>query len=174
MKKSIICRNKNIRVFPYIPPQMFGRFTDLSRHTYIARKEDQRLKTHISLGEEDLILKTKLKEETEWIVVDNLEEFGKIRPIDMSIKWPQVEVKNITSPPKGRQRKNVHNISKSSDDETSPAAKRMKSGPNEKVNEKNEDKEEERTQKVVAFVKKLEAKSQKKFNQTKLDFPKIK
>ena len=28
MKKSIICRNKNIRVFPYIPPQIFGRFID--------------------------------------------------------------------------------------------------------------------------------------------------
>ena len=172
MRKSIVCKNANIKVFPYIPPQIFARFSDLSKLTYIARKEDTRLKTQINLGEEDLILKTKLKDETEWVVVDNLEEFGEISPLDMSIKWPQVEVKTITSPPKGRSRKNVHNISKTSDEESSPAAKKAKRS--EKGKREDEGDDQDQTQKVYAFVKKLEAKSNKKFSQTKLDFPKKK
>ena len=92
----------------------------------------------------------------------------------MSIKWPHVEVKGITSPPKGRSRKNVHNLSKSSDEESSPVAKKAKRGENEKVQEQETEEEEEQSQKVIAFVKKLEAKASKKFTQTKLDFPKKK
>ena len=108
-------------------------------------------------------------------ILTNLE---KISPIDITIKWPQVEVKRITSPPKGRSRKNVHNISKSSDEEPSPAAKKVKRGEKEKEKvregEAREGEAEEQTQKVFTFVKKLEAKSSKKFAQTKLDFPKKK
>ena len=118
------------------------------------------------------MLKTKLKDETEWVVVENLEEFGVISPLDMTIKWPQVEVKSITSPPKGRSRKNVHNISKNSDEESSPVAKKPKRS--EKGKKEDEGEDQDQTQKVYAFVKKLEAKSNKKFSQTKLDFPKIK
>ena len=159
-------------MFPYILPQIFARFSDLSKLIYIARKEDPRLKTQISLGEKDLILKTKLKDEAEWVFVEDFAKFGEISPIDMSIKWPQLEVKSITSPPKGRSRKNVHNTSKSSDEESSPAAKKVKRSEKEK--EKAEEEAEEQTQKVYAFVKKLEARSSKKFTQTKLDFPKKK
>ena len=45
----------------------------------------------------------------------------------MSVKWPQVEVKYITSPPKGRVRKNIHNLSDSSGSESaSPDHKKRK------------------------------------------------
>ena len=46
-KKSALCKNATIRVFPYIPPQFFKRFLDLSRHTFHARKSDPRLKTMV-------------------------------------------------------------------------------------------------------------------------------
>ena len=56
----------------------------------MARKSDVRLKTMIRLGEDDLILKTKLKDETEWEQEPDLEVFGEISQIDLSINWPNV------------------------------------------------------------------------------------
>ena len=60
----------------------------------------------------------------EWEIVDYIKEFGEISSIDLSIKWPQIDVKAITSPPKGRSRKNVHNMSYSDSD--SPDKKKLK------------------------------------------------
>ena len=65
----------------------------------------------MSLGEKDLELKTKLKDVSEWEVENDLTIFGDISEIESSIIWPGVEVKQIFSPPKGRQRKNIYNIS---------------------------------------------------------------
>ena len=61
---------------------MFKRFSDLSFLTFKARKEDERLKTMIRLGDSDLIMKTKLKNETEWEKEDNLHVFGHISDIE--------------------------------------------------------------------------------------------
>ena len=36
-KKAALCKNSNIKTFPFIPPQFFKRFSDLSKLTYIAR-----------------------------------------------------------------------------------------------------------------------------------------
>ena len=159
-KKAVMCQNSNINIFPYIPPQLFRRFSDLSRNTFIARQSDKRLKTRINLGEKDLELKTKLKDVTEWETEPDLTAFGEIGEIDISIKWPNVEVKQVFSPPKGRPRKNVHNISDSSSEGSSPANKRTKV-------------DEENSQKVQDFVKKLEAKQARKtkYTQAKTAFP---
>ena len=57
--------------------QLFKRFLDLSKHTNIAQKSDSRLKTVIRRWDEDLIFKTKLKDETEWEREYDLEVFWK-------------------------------------------------------------------------------------------------
>ena len=159
-KKAALCKNSNIKTFPFIPPQFFKHFSDLSKLTYIARKEDARLKTSILLGDDDLILKMKLKNETEWEREKDLNCFGEIAEMDMTIKWPSVDVKQISLPPKGRVRKNVHNLSQSGSESGSPEAKRSRI-------------QEENLQKVQDFVKKLEARKPK-FTQSKINFPKSK
>ena len=53
---------------------------------------------------------------------------------------PLKEIKKIYSPPKGRNRKNVHNMSQSSSDEASPNNKRSRA-------------EDENIQKVQDFIK---------------------
>ena len=110
------------------------------------------------LGEDDLILKSRLKNETDWEREFNLSIFGEIAEIDMSLKWPFIEMKEITSPPKGRSRKNLHNISKSGSESESPEHKKCKI-------------QEENMQKVHEFVKTLESRKTK-FMQSKLSFPK--
>ena len=40
-RKAALVRNENINIFPYIPPQIFQRFSDLSRLTFIARQADK-------------------------------------------------------------------------------------------------------------------------------------
>ena len=119
----------------------------------MARKSDPRLKTKNILGDKDLVLKTKLKDTTDWEVEADLESFGEITNIEPTITWPTVEVKSITSPPKGRSRKNVHNMSDSSVEGDSPLNKKSRM-------------EEDNNQKVQDFVKKLEAKQVKKVKYT--------
>ena len=119
-----------------------------SKLTYIARKEDARLKTSILLGDDDLILKMKLKNETEWEREKDLNCFGEIAEMDMTIKWPSVDVKQISLPPKGRVRKNVHNLSQSGSESGRSEAKRSRI-------------QEENLQKVQDFVKKLQARKPK-------------
>ena len=73
------------------------------------------------MGEEDLILLTKNKEEQDWNVETDLSIFGPLPDIDWIKSWPLTVMPDITSPPKGRQRpKNVHNLSRSSDEEGTP------------------------------------------------------
>ena len=54
--------NNNIKVTPFVPPQLYCRFSDLSKTTYNERKANQNLKTQIRIGDEDLILLVKPKE----------------------------------------------------------------------------------------------------------------
>lgn len=77
----------------------------------------------------------------------------------MSINWPYVTVKEITLPPKGRACKNVHNISKSEDEDQSPLAKKSRGGDPDSL-------------KVFEFVKKLECRAKSKYAQSKINFPK--
>ena len=63
-RKAAIVRNEEINIFPFIPPQFFQRFSDLSRLSFNARQADKRLKTKILLGKRDLVLKTKIKDLT--------------------------------------------------------------------------------------------------------------
>ena len=125
-RKAAMVKNENVNVFPYIPPQMYQRFSDLSRLTFIARNSDKRLKTKITLGRRDLVLKTKIKDKTDWVVQDDLNVFGVLSDVDMNVLWPVQEVKQVSSPPKGRKRKNVHEVSYTSDGD-SPYKKRPKS-----------------------------------------------
>ena len=118
----------------------------------------------------------------DWEIVDYIKEFGEISPIDLSIKWPQIDVKAITSPPKGRSRKNVHNMSHSESE--SPEKKKMKKDPKKNAVKENpedaakasddaEESDEEKMKKVADFVKKLEAKKGK-YTQSKINFQPVK
>jgi len=161
-REGALSKNDNVRLFSYIPPQMFKHYSYLLFLTFKTRKADPRLKTMIILGRSDLILKTKLKNITDWKREDNLEAFGKISNINMTINWLFVDIKSITSPPKGRIRKIVHKMS--SDSETdSPDHKKMK--------KKDDDQDEENKRKVADFVSKLEKNS--RYSQSKLNFTKL-
>ena len=85
--------------------------------------------------------------------------------------WPVMDVKEITSPPKGRKRKNVHEMSMNSDAEAeSPYKKRSKSAQSQDVFDDPENKK-----KVAAFVMNLERKNgNRKFSQTKIKFTSLK
>ena len=160
-RKAALVKNENVNVFPYIPPQMYQRFSDLSRLTFNARHSDKRLKTKITLGKRDLVLKTKIKDKTDWVVQDDLNVFGVLSEVDMNVLWPVPEVKQITSPPKGRKRKNVHDFSDNSDGE-SPFKKKSKSLQSPDVYDDPENK-----RKVAEFVKNHEKKyGNKKYTQT--------
>ena len=168
-RKAALVRNEDINVFPYMPPQFYQRFADLSRHTFNARHSDKRIKTKIILGKRDLVLKTKIKDTTDWIVQEDLNVFGEISDIDLNVLWPVSEVKMITSPPKGRKRKKVHDVSLTSDS-GSPDPKRTKEVKSPKEKEDIENKK-----KVADFVKNLEKKSGgKKFTQTKIKLTSLK
>ena len=147
---------------------MYQRFADLSRLTFIARHSDKRLKTKITLGKRDLVLKTKIKDRTDWIVQDDLNVFGVLSDIDMNVLWPVVDVKQITSPPKGRKRKNVHDVSFNSDAE-SPYKKKPKNSQSPDVDDP------ENKKKVADFVKNLEKKNvNKKYTQTTIKITALK
>ena len=84
-RKTINITNKNgnlnkIKLTPFIPPQLYNRFNDLSRNTYQARQSNPDLKTLIKIGDEDLILLTKNKGDKEWTQQMDFEEFGQIAP----------------------------------------------------------------------------------------------
>ena len=76
--KTISVSNTDIKISPFIPPQLYKRFVDLCCTTFEARKANQSLKTQISIGEEDLLLLVKMKGDKEWEVKDNLEAMGPI------------------------------------------------------------------------------------------------
>ena len=59
-RKAAICKNDNVNIFPFVPPQIFRRYTDLSRNAFKLRKADTRIKTKIELGHDDLIMKSKI------------------------------------------------------------------------------------------------------------------
>ena len=147
---------------------MYQRFADLSRLTFIARNSDKRLKTKITLGKRDLVLKTKIKDRTDWIVQDDITVFGELSEVDMNMLWPVVDVKQITSPPKGRKRKNVHEVSFNSDAE-SPEKKKSKKSQSPDMDDPDN------KRKVAEFVKNLEKKSgNKKYTQTKIKITALK
>ena len=168
-RKAAMVKNENVNVFPFIPPQLYQRFADLSRYTFYARHADKSLKTKITLGKRDLVLKTKIKDKTDWVVQDDLHVFGVLSEVDMNVLWPVMDVKEITSPPKGRKRKNVHEMSMNSDAE-SPYKKRSKSAQSPDVFDDPENKK-----KVAEFVMNLEKKNcNRKFSQTKIKFASLK
>ena len=108
---------------------------DLSRHAFRVRKADPRVKTVIKFRHSDLITKTKIKNETDWELVDDINEFGELSKIDLSLKWPQIEVKSLTSPPNGRACKNIHNFSHS--DSESPEIKKLRKEAKKDLDRKN-------------------------------------
>ena len=113
--------NTEIKISPFIPPQVFKRFSELSRLTFIARKNDINLKTQIRLGEKDIFLLTRHKDSKEWNLTD-VNRFGKIPEMEWYKNWPTKKMPIIDSPPHGRtyRHKNIHNLSRSSDEEPTP------------------------------------------------------
>ena len=126
------------------------------------------MKTKILLGKKDLVLKTKIKDSTDWIVQDDINVFGELSDIDMNVLWPVADVKQITSPPKGRKRKNVHDVSINSDNE-SPEKKKSKPSQSPELDDP------ENKRKVAEFVMNLEKKNgNKKYTQTKIKIAALK
>ena len=82
-----------------------------------------------------------------------------------------MDLKEITSPPKGRKRKNVHEMSVNSEtDAESPNKKRSKSAQSQALLD-----DPENQKKVAAFVKDLERKNGgRKFSQSRIKFPVLK
>ena len=86
----------------------------------------------------------------------------------MNVLWPVADVKQITSPPKGRKRKNVHDVSFNSDGE-SPFKKKSKTSQSPDVDDPDN------KRKVAEFVKNLEKKNgNKKYTQTKIKLAALK
>ena len=85
----------------------------MSKNTYLARKSNDQLKTQIRLGEENLVLLVKMKGEKDWEVEPELDKMGNLPEPEWFKNWPNLEVPDITSPPKGRSYsiKNVHSLS---------------------------------------------------------------
>ena len=46
-RKGARVSNEDIKISPFIPPQLYNRFNDLSKNTFMARKQDENLKTQI-------------------------------------------------------------------------------------------------------------------------------
>ena len=99
---------------------------------------------------------------------DDINVFGELSDIDMNVLWPVVDVKQITSPPKGRKRKNVHDVSINSDNE-SPEKKKSKQSQSPEFDDP------ENKRKVAEFVMNLEKKNgNKKYTQTKIKIAALK
>ena len=93
---------QKIKLTPFIPPQLYTRFADLSKHCYDKRQENSELKTLIKLGEEDLILYTKHTGDKEWKNID-IYSIGDISPPEWHRLWPKQQLPEINSPPQGRR-----------------------------------------------------------------------
>ena len=99
---------------------------------------------------------------------DDINVFGDLSDVDMNVMWPVADVKQITSPPKGRKRKNVHDVSINSEGE-SPEKKKPKSY------QSTEKEDLENKKKVADFVQNLEKKNgNRKYTQTKIKIAALK
>ena len=116
-------------------------------------------------------MKTKIKDKTDWVTQEDLHVFGVLSDWDSNVMWPVMDIKEITSPPKGRKRKNVHDMSSNSEaDAESPNRKRSRSAQSQDVFDDPENKK-----KVAAFVMDLEKKNgNRKFTQSKIKFASMK
>ena len=109
-KKAALVQNRRIQIRPFISPQLYQRYVDLSRNLYVARKSDTTLKIQVRIGNQDLTLRIKInnpenpEENTEWEFIEDLTKFGPISCIDLSRSWTTVRVQPITSPPASRTR----------------------------------------------------------------------
>ena len=74
------------------------------------------------MGEKDLILLLRDKDENEWTEEKNLNCFGDLPDPEWFKTWPLKAMPVVTSPAKGRQQKKkvVHDISRNSDKENTP------------------------------------------------------
>ena len=98
-------KNENVKVSQFIPPQLFRRNNELSRLTFLKRKDNEKLKTQIRLGKSDLILLVKDREEKDWREQKDLQCFGQIPDPEWFKIWPLKSMPLVTSPAKGRQQK---------------------------------------------------------------------
>ena len=121
-RKTSQVKNENIKISQFIPPQLFKRNNELSRLTFIQRKQNENLKTQIRLGESDLILLTRDKEEKEWNQEYDLDCYGELPEAEWFKSWPLKSMPLVTSPAKGRpqNKKETHDISRNSDEENAP------------------------------------------------------
>ena len=83
------------------------------------------MKNQIRIGDSDLILLTKHKEEKDWNVTE-INKFGDLPPIDYIKSWPVRKIPVIMFPSKGwpQKTKNVYEISRSSEEEVTPKKKK--------------------------------------------------
>ena len=117
IRRAAQISNDEIKVTQFIPPQLYKRFSSLSKNTFDARKNNKELKTQIRLGDEDLILLVKIKGDLAWQQEPNLQEMGPVASPEWHRIWPVPDLPRLTSPPKGRtyNHKNVQNLSTDSE-----------------------------------------------------------
>ena len=75
--------NEEIKITPFIPPQLFNRYVNLSKNTFHERKNNTNLQTQIRVVDEDLILLVKNKGDKDQSTEPNLDCMRKLAEIDM-------------------------------------------------------------------------------------------
>ena len=101
-KRTATLKNNNLKISNYVPPHCYNRYQTLQAHCKTAREIDDQLRTKIIYGTSDLILQEKKVGELRYTTV-NIDKYGELPPIDLSLLWPTHELEvPLTTPPKGR------------------------------------------------------------------------
>ena len=117
-------KNHDLKISNYVPPHFYDRYHTLQSHCKIARENDDQLRTKIIYGTSDLILQEKKVGELRYTTV-NIDKYGELPPIDLSLLWPTHELEvPLTTPPKGRPSLNI----------TQTSQKRQHSSPENTAN----------------------------------------
>ena len=101
-KRIAALKNSNLKISNYVPPHCYNRYHTLQAHCKTACENDDQLRTKIIYGTSDLILQEKKVGELRYTTV-NIDKYGELPPIDLSLLWPTHELEfPLTTPPKGR------------------------------------------------------------------------
>merc|ERR1711867_170108 len=101
-KRVAALKNNNLKISNYVPPHCYNRYHTLQAQCKTASENDDQLRTKILYGTSDLILQEKKVGELRYSTV-NIEKYGELPPIDLSLLWPTHELElHLTTPPKGR------------------------------------------------------------------------
>ena len=93
-KRVADCRNENIKMQDYIPPQFFLRYSALSKYSHELRSSNPDIKMQIRFSDDNIVLYTKLKGTQEPFLPENMPELIeriKLPAIDPNADWKRRE-----------------------------------------------------------------------------------